>query len=158
MPNDRESESRSTQERKLEWKPPEVLTSPVPREGMQHRWVRREVMGKDDTKNVISRARQHYTPVSAKDHPDFMSHEVEEGKHAGTIQSGDLMLMEVPEYIAAQRTAHYDGLAEMLQEGVDNELNRLDSDEMPLTRKGSKSELEFGNPSKEVRFQENSDD
>ena len=89
-------QTRSNDERKKTWTPPDILGAPEPRDGYQHRWVRKDLLGKDEAQNVIKRARQHYEPVRADAHPDYLSVAAEDGKHDGIIMNGDLMLMEVP--------------------------------------------------------------
>ena len=145
--------TRSSEERKKTWTPPDILGAPEPREGFKHRWVRKSLLGQDHTQNVIKRARQHYEPVKAENHPEYESQVVEDGKHEGVIMNGDLILMEVPEEVAQQRTAYYDAQADGLQRSVDHELQKEDREYMPIT-KDRKSDISYGNPNKGVNFQE----
>jgi hypothetical protein len=145
-------QTRSNDERKKTWTPPDILGAPEPRDGYQHRWVRKDLLGKDEAQNVIKRARQHYEPVRADAHPDYLSVAAEDGKHDGIIMNGDLMLMEVPIDVADQRRTYYDDKADGLQRSVDSELKSEDNALMPI-HQSRKSKTDFGNPDREVSFQ-----
>ena len=60
----RVDQTRAKQARTEPWKPPSMLEAPPPPEGYKHRWIRSEVMGFDDRKNVAARAREGYDPRS----------------------------------------------------------------------------------------------
>ena len=84
----RETESREKKARRKPWSPPSALDAPEPPEGYHHRWIRYEVRGQPDTKNMSAKLREGYEPVRADEYPDFESPVVEEGKHAGAIGVG----------------------------------------------------------------------
>ena len=48
----RAAETRSKTERPKVYKPPSSLDAPPAPDGFRHRWIRAEVMGFDDTKNI----------------------------------------------------------------------------------------------------------
>ena len=48
----RESETRTKQERPKVWTPPSQLDAPPAPDGFKYRWIRAEVLGQADTKNL----------------------------------------------------------------------------------------------------------
>ena len=56
----RASETRSKTERRKPWRPASSLEAPQPPEGYQFRWVRTEIRGEEDRKNVSGRIREGY--------------------------------------------------------------------------------------------------
>ena len=51
----RSSETRENNVRKRGWVPPSSLQAPEPPEGWHHRWVRAEMRGMTDDKNIMGR-------------------------------------------------------------------------------------------------------
>ena len=51
----RASNTQATKERRKPWAPPSLLDAPPPPEGFVHRWIRSEVRGFDDRKNISTR-------------------------------------------------------------------------------------------------------
>jgi hypothetical protein len=74
MTNDKIKTSRASQTRaktaqKAVWTPPSSLDAPPAPAGYHHRWIRSEVMGFDDTKNMAGRLRSGYELVRADAYP-----------------------------------------------------------------------------------------
>ena len=67
----REAQTREKKVARKPWAPPSALDAPKPPEGHVHRWVRLEVRGQDDRKNVMARLREGWEPVRADEYPDF---------------------------------------------------------------------------------------
>ena len=61
----RASQSRVKTERKKHWTQPSYLDTPNAPNGFRHRWVRFEILGYSDTKNVQGRLRAGYELVRA---------------------------------------------------------------------------------------------
>ena len=99
----RASQTREKTAQKKVWSPPSSLDAPPAPTGFRHRWVRAESLGFNDTKNVSGRIRQGYELVRADEYPDSDYPVVEDGKYAGVIGVGGLVLTRVPEEIAKQR-------------------------------------------------------
>ena len=59
----RANQTRARQARREPWKPPSMLDAPPAPEGYRHRWIRAEVMGFDDRKNVAARSREGWELV-----------------------------------------------------------------------------------------------
>ena len=60
----RASQTRSKSERPKVWVPPSSLDAPPAPDGFRYRWIRAEVVGFVDTKNVTGRLREGYDPSS----------------------------------------------------------------------------------------------
>ncbi len=86
------------------WTPPSYLDTPNAPEGFRHRWVRVEILGYVDTKNIQGRLRSGYELVRADEYPNEDYPAIMDGKYAGVIGHGGLVLTRVPEEIARSRT------------------------------------------------------
>ena len=51
----RASKTRTAKPRRQPWRPPSLLDAPDPPEGYVHRWIRAEIRGFDDRKNISAR-------------------------------------------------------------------------------------------------------
>ena len=69
MKTPRASQTRATEKRPTTWTPPSSLDAPRPKDGFKHRWIRLEILGQDDTKNVSSKLRSGWELVRADEYP-----------------------------------------------------------------------------------------
>ena len=114
------------------WSPPSYLDTPNAPDGFRHRWVRVEILGFVDTKNVQGRLRSGYELVRADEYPKEDFPTITDGKYAGVIGHGGLVLTRVPEEIARQRTEYYMNQAQDQIRAVDNDLMKEQHKSMPL--------------------------
>ena len=114
------------------WTPPSYLDTPNAPEGFRHRWVRVEILGFVDTKNVQGRLRSGYELVRADEYPEEDFPIVQDGKYAGVIGHGGLVLTRVPEEIARQRTDYYMQQAQDQMTAIDNDLLKEQHKGMPI--------------------------
>ena len=128
----RASQTREKTERKKVWTPPSYLDTPNAPDGFRHRWVRTEVLGYVDTKNVQGRLRSGYELVRADEYSEGEFPVVQDGKYAGVIGHGGLVLTRVPNEIAQQRAEYYARLANENVEAVDNDLMKEQDSRMPI--------------------------
>ena len=128
----RASQTREKTAHKKVWTPPSSLDAPPAPTGFQHRWIRVESMGFQDTKNVSGRIRSGYELVRSDEYPDSDYPQVEDGKYAGVIGVGGLVLARVPEEIAKQRADYYTKQAADNVEAVDNDLMKEQHPSMPI--------------------------
>ena len=77
--NSRSAETRDSQTRSKPWTPPSMLDAPKAPEGYVHRWIRTEVMGFDDRKNVSAKGREGWELVRKDEYPDFEVPSIEDG-------------------------------------------------------------------------------
>ena len=138
MNNDNKRASRASQTREKEsqkkqvWTPPSSLDAPPAPTGFQHRWIRAESLGFQDTKNVAGRIRSGYELVRADEYPDSDFPIVEDGKYKGVIGVGGLLLARVPEEIANQRSEYYVNQHSEKVKAVDNDLMKEQHPSMPI--------------------------
>ena len=144
----RSNETRAAEARKEPWKPPSMLDAPPAPEGYKHRCIRESVMGFDDRKNVSSRSREGYELVRGEEYPDFDIPTVEDGKHAGVIGVGGLLLARVPLEVVDERQSYFRDMTRDQMTAVDNELAREQHPAMPIDRPDRSSSVTFGGPQK----------
>jgi hypothetical protein len=128
----RASQTRDKESKPKVWTPPSSLDAPPAPNGFRHRWVRAESLGFNDTKNVSGRLRQGYELVRADEYPDADYPIVEDGKYAGVIGVGGLVLTRVPEEIAKQRQDYYAKQGMEQVEALDNDLMKEQHQSMPI--------------------------
>ena len=140
----RSSQTRAKQGRKTPWRPPSVLDAPPAPDGFVHRWVRESVMGYDDKKNLSARLREGFELVRADEYPDFEAPTISDGKHAGIIGQGGLVLARFPEDTRDQRNGFYQQAAKDQMTSVDNDLMRENNSIMPISKPERQSRVTFG--------------
>ena len=128
----RASSERSKTERPKVWTPPSSLDAPTAPDGFRHRWIRAESLGFEDTKNIAGRIRSGYELVRADEYKDSDYPVVTDGKYAGVIGVGGLVLARVPEEIAKARTEYFRKQSEGQEEAIDNDLMREEHKSMPI--------------------------
>jgi len=128
----RASQTREKTLRKKVWTPPSYLDTPNAPAGFRHRWVRVEILGYVDTKNIQGRLRSGYELVRADEFPGDDYAVIPDGKYAGVIGHGGLVLTRVPEEIARQRSEYFSKLGEDQMKAVDNDLMKEQHRSMPI--------------------------
>ena len=128
----RASSDRSKTERPKAWTPPSSLDAPTAPDGFRHRWIRAESLGFEDTKNISGRIRSGYELVRADEYKDSDYPVVTDGKYAGVIGVGGLVLARVPEEIAKARTEYFKKQSQGQEEAIDNDLMREEHKSMPI--------------------------
>ena len=128
----RASQTRSETERPKVWTPPSSLDAPPAPDGFRHRWIRAESLGFQDTKNVSARLREGFELVRADEYPDSQYPVITDGKYAGVIGVGGLLLARISEEIAKQRAAYIEGLTKGQDEAVEHDLMREQHKSMPI--------------------------
>ena len=128
----RAADTRSNTERPKEYKPPSSLDAPPAPNGFRHRWIRAESVGFIDSKNIYGRLREGYELVRADEYKDSDYPVVTEGKYAGVIGVGGLLLARIPEELAKQRVEYQKKLTEGQDEAIDNDLLKEQHKSMPI--------------------------
>tara|TARA_Y100000741_G_scaffold309615_1_gene253110 strand:+ start:76 stop:537 length:462 start_codon:yes stop_codon:yes gene_type:complete len=118
----RASQTRSKTEKPKVWSPPNSLDAPPAPKGFRHQWIRAESMGYQDTKNVAASLREGYELVRADEYPDEDYPQMSEGKYAGVIGVGGLLLARIPEEIALQIDEYYKQRTRDKEEAINNDL------------------------------------
>ena len=143
----RASSTRSKTERPKVWTPPSSLDAPPAPDGFRHRWIRAESLGFSDTKNVSARLREGFELVRADEYPDSQYPVITDGKYAGVIGVGGLLLARISEEIAKQRAAYIESLAKGRDEAVEHDLMKEQHKSMPINVE-RQSRVTFGGTKK----------
>ena len=128
----RAAETRTKTERPKEYKPPSSLDAPPAPDGFRHRWIRAESLGFNDQKNIHGRLRSGYELVRADEYKDSDYPIVPDGKYAGVIGVGGLLLARIPEELAKARIDYQRKLTEGQDESVETDLLRDQDKRMPI--------------------------
>ena len=138
--------TRSKTERPKEYKPPSSLDAPPAPDGFRHRWIRAESMGFNDTKNIHGRLRSGYELVRADEYDAEQYPVIMDGKYAGVIGVGGLLLARIPEELAQSRVDYQKRQTEGQDEAVENDLLKDQDKRMPM--KFERSSKNFGGTKK----------
>ena len=147
MKTSRASQTRSKAEAKKIWTPPNSLDAPPAPKGFRHQWIRAETMGYQDTKNVAASLREGYELVRADEYPDQDYPQMSEGKYAGVIGVGGLLLARIPEEIALQIDEYYKQKTRDKEEAINNDLMKERQAGMKFNNDSSSS-VTFGGTKK----------
>ena len=128
----RASSTRAKTAKKTTWTPPSSLDAPPAPNGFRHRWIRVEVLGFDDTKNVSGKLREGWELVRGDEYPDQDYPVMKEGKYAGVIGVGGLVLARIAEEIAQAREAYFAKATKDRDEAINNDLLKEQHPSMPI--------------------------
>ena len=128
----RASQTRDKVKRPTTWTPPSSLDAPPAPDGFRHRWIRAETMGFDDAQNMSGKVRSGWELVRADQYPGSDYPTVKEGKYAGVIGVGGLLLARIPEEIAKAREDYFNKQTEARDEAVNNDLMKEQHPSMPI--------------------------
>ena len=128
----RASQTRVKQELKKVWTPPNSLDAPPAPTGYRHQWLRAEILGQQDTKNIASSLREGFELVRADEYPEQNWPTMDEGRYAGVIGQGGLVLARIPEEILVQRAEYFRRITQDRMNAVDNDLMKEQHPDMPI--------------------------
>ena len=150
----RSADTRAKEDRPKVWKMPSALELPeeaikaAESQGITYRWIREAILGQDDKTNVSKRFREGFVPVRPEELPGF--HDlptVDDGRHAGIIGGGGLILCKIDKTIADQRNDFFEQQTQNQMTAVENDLMREENPSMPISSKMS-SKVTFGGSGK----------
>ena len=143
----RASQTRSKTESKKVWTPPTSLDAPPAPKGFRHQWIRAEILGHQDTSNVARSLREGYELVRADEYPDQDFPSMNEGRYAGMIGNGGLLLARIPEEIALQIDEYYKKQTQNKEEAVNNNLLKEQHPSMRFSKEAD-TRVTFGGTKK----------
>ena len=143
----RASQTKAKTAKKVVWTPPSSLDAPNAPAGYRHRWIRAEVMGFDDTKNMAAMIRSGYELVRADEYPGEDYPVMKEGKYAGMIGVGGLVLARIPEEIAKARQNYFDKQNEAKEEAIKHDILKEQHPSMPISQE-RQTRVTFGGTKK----------
>ena len=143
----RASQTRENSAKKKTWTPPSSLDAPPAPTGFRHQWIRAESMGFQDTKNVAASLREGYELVRADEYPESNYPVETEGRYAGVIGVGGLLLARIPEEIAQQIDAYYAKQTADKEEAINNDHMKEQHPSMPINNE-RQTRVTFGGTKK----------
>ena len=144
----RASQTRVKDEQPKVWTPPSSLDAPPAPDGYRHRWIRAESMGFDDTKNMTGKLRSGWELVRSDEYPETEYPTQKEGKYAGVIGVGGLLLARIPEEIAKSRETYYKKQVQERDEAIKNDLLKDQHPSMPFNQE-RQTRVTFGGTKKD---------
>lgn len=154
-----ETRELNTREQDMEYREPNMLDIPdtiverFKNQDLALRWIRINLKGQDDYKNVGTRMQEGWQFVSVDEVPELQhtSFVRDEGRYMGAVCRGDLALAKMPMAKAQSRQRYYEGKSHEMVDAVNQQLMGQNDSRMPI-KNSSKSNVTRGrNPS----FQDN---
>ena len=143
----RASKTRAAKPRRHPWSPPSLLDAPPPPEGFVHRWIRAEVRGFDDRKNLSARIREGWELVRKDEYPDFEAPTIDSGRYEGVFGVGGLLLARIPTEIVEERKDYFMQMNADAMQAVDNDLLKENQHHsMAIQKPERQSRVTFGGP------------
>ena len=146
----RTNSSREKTAKRKPWAPPSMLDAPPAPEGFKHRWIRAEVRGFDDRKNISARLREGYELVRRDEYPDFEAPVIDSGKFEGVFGVGGLVLARIPLDTVKERSDYFAQRNTDQQNAVDQDRMRENAHStMTISKRGGQSRVTFGGARKD---------
>jgi len=136
-------ETRADAERPKVWQPASSLPEPDKQPGYVYRWVRVSSMGQKDPRNISSKLREGWEPVSIKEQPQFQMMVDPDSRFKDNIEVAGLLLCKAPTELMQQRKEYFATKNQSQMESVDNNFMRENDARMPLFRE-KRSSTSFG--------------
>ena len=140
----RSAETRAKETARKPWRPPSMLDTPPAPEGYTYRWIRAELVGEEDRKNVMSRMREGFELVRSEEIQDFDLPSMDDGRHAGVVAVGGLLLAKIPNETRDERNAYFNDRAKLQQDAVDNDLMKESDPSSPMLKPQRTTSVTFG--------------
>ena len=144
----RASQTRAKSEKPKVWTPPSSLDAPPAPDGYRHRWLRAESMGFDDTKNISGKIRSGWELVRSDEYPDSDYPIISEGKYAGVIGVGGLVLARISEELAKSREQYFKEKTADRNEALENDVLKEQHPSMPINQ-DRQTRVTFGGSNKD---------
>ena len=143
----RSAETRAKDTARKPWRPPSMLETPPSPEGYTYRWIRAEIVGQEDRKNITSRLSEGFDLVRSdelhtSDQDRFDT--LQQGKHAGVVARGGLLLAKIPNETREERNSYYANRAKTQQDAVDNDMMKESDPSSPMLNPQRSSKVTFG--------------
>ena len=132
MKSSRASQSRTKEVKKTTWTPPSSLDAPPAPDGFKHRWLRAEVLGFDDTKNMSGHLRSGFELVRAEEYPNSEYPVIKEGKYQGMIGVGGLLLGRIPNEVVEARKEYFAKMTQEKTDAIEKDLMKEEHPSMPI--------------------------
>ena len=148
MKTTRVSQSRAKTEKPKIWTPPSSLDAPPAPDGYRHRWIRAESMGYDDTTNMSGKLRSGWELVRADEYPNDNYPSIDNGKYAGMIGVGGLVLARISEELAQSREEYFKKITQDRNDAIENDILKEQHPSMPINQ-DRQTRVTFGGSKKD---------
>jgi len=148
MKTTRVSQSRAKTEKPKIWTPPSSLDAPPAPDGYRHRWIRAESMGYDDTTNMAGKLRSGWELVRADEYPNDNYPSIDNGKYAGMIGVGGLVLARISEELAQSREEYFAKITQDRNDAIENDVLKEQHPSMPINQ-DRQTRVTFGGSKKD---------
>lgn len=148
MKTTRVSQSRAKTEKPKIWTPPSSLDAPPAPDGYRHRWIRAESMGYDDTTNMSGKLRSGWELVRADEYPNDNYPSIDNGKYAGMIGVGGLVLARISEELAQSREEYFKKVTQDRNDAIENDVLKEQHPSMPINQ-DRQTRVTFGGSKKD---------
>ena len=132
----RESSTREKSTRKKDWTPPSSLDAPAAPQGYAHRWIRTATAGFEAAANVSKKLREGWEFVKAETLLSEIGQNeypvLQEGKHAGLVGIGGLVLARIPLEILKSRAEYFRKITQDRTDAIDRDLMKEQHPDMPI--------------------------
>ena len=132
----RTSDTRTKQARKKDWTPPSSLDAPAAPQGYCHRWIRTSTAGFEDVANVSKKLREGWEFLKAETLLSEIGENeypvLNEGKHAGLVGIGGLVLARIPLEILKSRAEYFRKITQDRTDAIDRDLMKEQHPDMPI--------------------------
>ena len=112
------------------------MDAPAAPQGFCHRWIRTHVAGFEDAGNVSKKLREGWEFVKAETLlSEIGEHSypiINDGKHAGLIGIGGLVLARIPEEILKSRAEYFKKITQDRTDAIDQDLMKEQHPDMPI--------------------------
>ena len=149
MKTTRVSQSRAKTEKPKIWTPPSSLDAPPAPDGYRHRWIRAESMGYDDTTNMAGKLRSGWELVRADEYPNDNYPSIDNGKYAGMIGVGGLVLARISEELAQSREEYFAKITQDRNDAIENDVLKEQHPSMPINQ-DRQTRVTFGGSKKDL--------
>jgi len=144
----RVSQTRAKTEKPKVWSPPSSLDAPPAPDGYRHRWIRTESMGFDDSQNMFVKLRSGWELVRSDEYPDHDYPSINDGKYAGVIGVGGLVLARITEELAKSREQYFAQQNADRNEALENDVLKEQHPSMPINQ-DRQARVTFGGSKKD---------
>ena len=148
MKTTRVSQSRAKTEKPKIWTPPSSLDAPPAPDGYRHRWIRAESMGYDDTTNMAGKLRSGWELVRADEYPNDNYPSIDNGKYAGMIGVGGLVVARISEELAKSREEYFAKITQDRNDAIENDVLKEQHPSMPINQ-DRQTRVTFGGSKKD---------
>lgn len=116
------------QEEETPWKRGQSLDMPPAKAGMEQRWIRFAVGGKEDPANISRKLKEGWKPVKADNIPEeFVAMKMEQGKWAGCMVVEGMLLCERPASIGKKRDKFFRDETERRTTAIRHDLEKINN-------------------------------